>query len=97
MKLYVLSPEAQRDLDGVKDYLLKTASVRVARYVNRELRQGMRFLAENPGAGHSREDLTEEPVKFWSVFSYLIVYDPKKRPIEIVRVLHGALDIPSLL
>ncbi len=97
MKLYVLSPEAERDLDRVKEYLLKTASVRVARYVNRELRQGVRFLGENPGAGHSREDLTEEPVKFWPVFSYLIVYDPEKRPVEIVRILHGALDIPSFL
>ena len=97
MKLYVLSPEAERDLDRVKDYLLQTASVRVARYVLRELRAGMRFLGQNPGAGHVREDLTDDAVKFWPVFSYLIVYDPEKRPVEIVRVLHGALDIPNLL
>jgi plasmid stabilization system protein ParE len=97
VKLYVLSPEAERDLDGVTDYLIKTASVRVARYVIRELRTGMRFLGENPGAGHIREDLTDDPVKFWPVFSYLIVYDPEKRPVEIVRVLHGALDIPTIL
>ena len=63
----------------------------------RELRGAFRFLAANPEAGHRREDLTDAPVKFWSVFSYLIIYDPAKRPIEILKVVHAARDIPSLL
>ncbi len=28
------------------------------------------MLAENPGIGHTREDLTDRPVRFWKVFSY---------------------------
>jgi toxin ParE1/3/4 len=97
VKVYQLSPEAEKDLDGIKAHLLRESSLEVTRYVLRELREGMRFLGKNPGAGHLREDLTERRVKFWSVFSYLIVYDPEKRPIEVARVLHGALDIPKLL
>jgi plasmid stabilization system protein ParE len=31
------------------------------------------------------------------VFSYLIVYDPATRPIEILNIIHGARDIPSIL
>jgi plasmid stabilization system protein ParE len=53
----------------------------------------MEFLGGSPEAGHFREDLTDKPVKFWPVFSYLIVYDPERRPIEVLRVLHGARDL----
>lgn len=97
MKRYVLAPAAQDDLVAIRDYYLKTAGHRVARYVLSELVSGFRAISKNPGIGHTREDLTERPVKFWPVFSYLIVYTPKKELIEIVRVLHGALEIPRLL
>jgi toxin ParE1/3/4 len=76
---------------------LKHAGVRVARYVLREFKEAMSFLAETPEAGHSREDLTDAAVKFWPVFSYMVVYDPGKRPLEIVRVLHGTRDIAAVL
>ncbi len=54
-------------------------------------------LAERPGIGHTRQDLTDRPVKFWSVYSYLIVYDSESRPLTIVAVLHGARDVKQLL
>ena len=57
----------------------------------------MQFLASTPGAGHQREDLTDDAVLFWPVFSYLVVYDPSKRPIEIARVLHGKRDVATIL
>ena len=97
MKAFILSPEAERDLDTIKGYLLNRAGVRITRYVMRELRSGIRFVAKNPGAGHLRQELTSEPVKFWAVFSYLIVYDPAKKPVEIVRVLHGKRDVEDML
>lgn len=50
-----------------------------------------------PGKGHTREDITDLPVRFWAVDSYLIVYDPGKRGIEILRVLRGARDAESIL
>ena len=68
----------------------------VARYVLGEIAKAFWFLAATPGAGHRREDLTDEPVKFWSVFSYLIVYDPESRPIGIARVLHGMRDLGAI-
>lgn len=57
----------------------------------------MRFVASLPDAGHTRSDLTNERVKFWPVFSYLIVYDPKARPVEIVRVFHARRDVSIIL
>jgi antitoxin ParD1/3/4/toxin ParE1/3/4 len=55
------------------------------------------LLGREPGAGHVREDLTSTPVKFWPVYSYLIVYDPETRPIQIIRVLHGMRDVEEIL
>ena len=55
------------------------------------------LLASHPQAGHLRSDLTPLPVKFWPVFSYLIVYDPGARPLAIVRALHGRQDVAAIL
>jgi antitoxin ParD1/3/4/toxin ParE1/3/4 len=54
-------------------------------------------LAERPGIGHGREDLTDRPLKFWSVYSYLVVYDPESQPLTIIAVLHGARDVGEWL
>jgi plasmid stabilization system protein ParE len=55
------------------------------------------LLASRPGIGHVRQDLTERPVKFWSVYSYLVVYDPAGDPLTIVAVLHGARNVAEIL
>jgi len=94
---YLLSPEARQDLADIRAYLREQAGARVARHVLGQIRDALEFLSRTPGAGHVREDLTEAPVKFWPVFSYLIVYRPEPRPIGIVRVLHGGRDLGRLL
>ncbi len=98
MKPYALSAEAEQDLQEIRAYYLKKvgAGARVARYVGREITAAFEFLATTPGAGHARPDLTSEPMKFWRVFSYLIVYDPAMRPLGIARVLHSRRDLKTL-
>jgi plasmid stabilization system protein ParE len=93
---FTLSPEAQQDLSDIRDYYLHEADASVARYVLREITQALRLLARSPGIGHQRQDLTDEKVKFWAVFSYLIVYDPAVEPLGIARVLHGNRDLERL-
>ncbi len=93
---YSLSPEAQQDITDIREFYVQEAGARVARYVLAEITRAFRFLATTPGAGHSREDLTDEPAKFWAVFSYLIVYDPGTQPIGVARVLHGSRDLSAL-
>jgi plasmid stabilization system protein ParE len=94
---YVLSPEAREDLREIRDYLVTEAGRRLARHVLREIEAAFYLLAAHPDAGHLRRDLTPLPVKFWSVFSYLIVYDPTATPLAIVRVLHGRKDVVTIL
>ena len=55
------------------------------------------MLASQPGIGHVSEDLTSRPLKFWSVYSYLVVYDPTRDPLTIVAVLHNARDVAQIL
>jgi len=54
-------------------------------------------LAGTPGAGHWRRDLTDEPVRFFPVYSYLIVYLPETKPLQVVAILHGHRDVEQLL
>ena len=93
MKRYLLTDEAKTDLDDIKDYLKREAGPRIAKSTLDKIKEALVFLGRTPGAGHLREDLTDDAVKFWAVFSYLIVYDPATRPIEIIRIIHGSREI----
>jgi antitoxin ParD1/3/4/toxin ParE1/3/4 len=94
---YLLSPEARDDLREIRDYVARQGGRRLARYVLQEIAATLRLLADHPEVGHFRRDLTPLPVKFWPVFSYLIVYDPSSRPLAIVRVLHGRRNVAAIL
>jgi antitoxin ParD1/3/4/toxin ParE1/3/4 len=94
---YVLSPEARDDLRDIRDYLAGEGGQRLARYVLGEFSAAFQLLASRPEAGHLRQDLTPLPVKFWPVFSYLIVYDPAARPLAVARLLHGRRDVRAIL
>ena len=97
MRRYILAPQAKEDLKEISDYLKREAGLHVAQSTLKKIREAFDLLSRAPGLGHIREDLTDEPVKFWLVFSYLIIYDPAARPIEIARVVHGSRQISNLL
>ena len=94
---FVLSTPASQDLDEIFAYVLQEGGARRAGPVLDRLQQAMNDLAESPGKGHKREDLTDAPVRFWSVWSFLVVYKPGTKPLEIVRILHGARDVGTIL
>lgn len=52
--------------------------------------------AERPGLGHARDDLADETLRVWTVHSYLVIYRPETRPLQVVRVLSGYRDIAAL-
>jgi plasmid stabilization system protein ParE len=55
------------------------------------------LLGQHPDIGHFREDLTTHAVRFFPVYSYLVIYMAGTNPVEIVRVLGGAQDVESVL
>lgn len=96
MQDYILAPEALQDLQDIWDFIAE-GNPDAAGRVQEELFEAFEGLASMPGKGHQREDLTDKPVRFFTVRSYLIVYRPDTVPLQIVGVLHGARDIPALL
>ena len=96
MKQYLLTGPAKDDIREIISYI-RERSPEAAKRVRTELREAMRRLAEIPGIGHVRNDLADEALRFWSVYSYLIVYRPETDPLQVLRVLHGARDIKTIL
>jgi plasmid stabilization system protein ParE len=53
-------------------------------------------LADGPGKGHKRPDLTSRDVLFFSVYQYMIVYR-RAAMVEIIAVPHGKRNVKRLL
>ena len=97
MTRFVLAPEAALDLVEIWRYIKKQSSAEMADHVDSVIRERIVFLTANPGAGHACTNLTPETVKFFPVYSYLIVYRPDTNPLQVVSILHGRRDVEQLL
>ncbi len=97
MSRYRFSEKARDDLRAIVDHVTDESGPGRAAGVVRSLFDALERIAEMPGIGHRREDLTGSDLRFWPVFSYLIVYRPASSPLEVVRVLHGRQDIKMKL
>jgi len=96
MKRFILTPRAKRDVNEIWDYIAGD-SIEAADRVLKALEHAMRMLARNPGTGHWREELADTRHRFFPVYSYLIVYRSEVKPIQVIRVLHAARDVQSIL
>ena len=96
MTAFILAPEALQDLQDIWDYIA-TENLDAADRVIDTLFAAFEQLAALPGLGHRREDLTNRPLRFWTVEAYLVIYRAEQTPIEIVAVTRGGRDIPRLL
>ena len=96
MGRYTLTTEARADLEEIVEFI-RQDSPEAAKRVGEALRDAARKLAGMPLMGHVREDLAKTCLRFWSVYSYLIIYRPEKRPLQIVRILHSARDVRRIL
>ncbi len=93
---YRLTPNAQENVDQIGAFIAEEnvdAALRVLDAIERAFEE----LATMPRMGHTREDLTNRSVRFWRVYSYLVVYDPSSMPLTVVAVLHGARDVEQIL
>jgi antitoxin ParD1/3/4 len=94
---YLLAPQAARDLVDIWHYLKTQGSQQTADRVEAVIRSKFAYLADFPNGGHLRRDLTSAEVRFLSVYSYLIVYRPETKPLQIVAILHASRDLPTIL
>jgi plasmid stabilization system protein ParE len=98
MSAYVVAPAAQDDLFVIWHYYAEeVGDPDLADRMISEIVSGFHAVATTPGIGHFRSDLSEEPLRFWIVRKYLIVYRTEAKPVEIVRVIHSARDVQAML
>lgn len=96
MSAYVLSEDADLDLDDICEYIAQDNIDAADRRIGK-LFDALEAVGRTPGIGHKRNDLTDYPVLFFPVGKYPIVYRAICPTVEIVAVTQGERDIPSFL
>lgn len=96
MSGYVLSTDADLDLDDIWEYIARD-NIEAADHWIAKLFDAFEALGQNPKMGHPRADLTQYPVLFWPVGAYIVIYRAERRLVEIVAVTQGSRDIPAFL
>jgi len=87
---------ANRDLVSIIAAIRENAGARVAARWRRIFEERANALAEQPFLGAADEDLGSGRRRL-VVAPYLIVYElPSPDEVSILRVVHGARDLPSL-
>jgi|SRR4051812_28008866 toxin ParE1/3/4 len=96
---YSLTDQAVADLQGVAQYIGER-NVEAADRVLDVLYETFSFLAENPGVGTSRDDLSPGLRVFSPprpAHNYVVAYFQSRTGVEVAAVIHGARDWPSLI
>ena len=99
MSAYVLTPLAKADIFGIWAYIAENNESAADR-VEEAIYDACAFVAEAPQRGHIRPDLTQRPLRFWTLArypNYTVVYRPTPTPVQIVAVLHGKRNTRRLL
>ncbi len=85
---------ADADLDSIWLYIAADSVAAAERQIQR-IEAAERRLADFPELGPARPEL-RAGLRSWAVGAYLIVYRIDPDALTIVRVLHGARDLPGL-
>ena len=97
MKKYTLTESAEADLNDILGFIADRDGVPRALYVFEMIQHAIDNLTEHPYIGVRKLNLIEdEAIRWWPVSRFLIAYDAERRPIDILRVVHAARDLPRL-
>lgn len=92
MGRFLLTSPAKEDIRQIVRYIRQDNPDAAAK-VRTKLKSAMQRLADFPEMGHIRSDLADEAMRVWSVYSYLIIYRSERKPLEVLRVVHGAREL----
>jgi antitoxin ParD1/3/4 len=92
----LVSVEAKQDLASIWDFISRD-NIEAADRVEIEFYETFTSLGRMPEQGYQRTDLTKLPVRFFPLYSYLIIYEPEARPVRILAVIHGNRNLKRLL
>jgi plasmid stabilization system protein ParE len=92
---FEVSGPARQDLREIYDWIAQDDPAAADRVLT-DIRDAIVRLAEMPGLGHVRDDLADESLRAWTVHRYVVIYQPDREPMLVVRVLSGYRDIGSI-
>jgi toxin ParE1/3/4 len=93
MKGIEISAAASRDMANIGISLARYGTERSDGFFRR-MGEVFSLLARSPGLGRLRPDLHN--VRSFASKPYVIFYRPTEKGIVVVRVIHGARDIPAV-
>jgi len=88
------TPQAQTDLIEIWVYIAQDNLESADQFLTL-LDDKCHGLARNPEMGRARAEVGEG-LRSFPVGNYVIFYRPVQDGIDVIRVLHGARDLPSL-
>ena len=93
-----LSPAAERDILEIVAWIASENPV-AAEGFRMALDKLAAIIGGHPRIGASKPHLASPPIRFLPIrgYPYVVVYTPARDPPLIVRVLHGARDLPEIL
>ena len=94
---FLLVPRALRDVADILSYLHRESGARAANEAEKRLFQSFKDLVQMPALGRRRPELTSKNVIFHVVRPYVIVFRRVADRVRVLRVVHGARDLQTLL
>lgn len=94
MAIFIRTAKAEDDLVDIWVYIAQDSPAAADRVLD-NIDGKCRLLADNPLLGPARPDIASG-LRYFPVGSYLILYREIVGGIEVVRVVHGARNLPDL-
>jgi plasmid stabilization system protein ParE len=94
---FVLTDLAEADILSIWAYLSDNSGDPQADKLIRAIFAKCNWLAQFPFLGHTRKDLTPRPFRFLLVNPYLVIYEPRSKPLRIHSILHSSRDVAAEL
>ena len=91
----LITPFAARDLEEIGDFIAQDNPIRAGSFVA-ELRAHCQKICLNPLGYRLRPELSRH-LRSCAHGSYVIFFESTTQQVTIIRILHGARDIPELL
>jgi toxin ParE1/3/4 len=89
-----ISYQAGRDLEEIEDFISRDNPDAAAQLIQ-EILEKCELLSRHPQAGDDRSEL-HPGLRGFPVGNYLIFYSLPSDGIIVVRIIHGARDVPKL-
>lgn len=95
MSLVLYRPEAERDLEDLARKTAERFGLAAGERFIDEVTETAELLAAQPVMGRPRPELGA-CLRSFPLGRVVVIYQPHRSGIEVVRILHGARDIPAL-